>query len=400
MRLLVSVLLLCAHCAMAIKVDSVSTSVTPDGYVFVRVTGGNLTGWGQGSYNNEHADLMTTIANKAHEWVAPQALGRDFTTVADIDKFASRVWEQTYKHTGDVLAQALAGVDTALWDLLGKSQNASVCTLIATQFSGTCKPTVAVYGSNGDRHKSPGDIVGNAVHNRDKYGVNAFKFQIGNRLGATTGHDVDIKPGRTEELIPLARKLLGPNVTLMVDANGGFDNITHAMAVAEMLLKYNYTWFEEPFPFWRYQDTVELMRGVPGIAVALGEQEYRLDVWGRNIQAMRYAQPDIHYIGGLSRALHVAQMTMDSNVSFVPHSPNPSMLDVFALHLMAAVPNAYEFMEFDGINTRSPPSGTEFLSEPVYALKDGRMKVPAGPGWGVTLRSGLLSNAKNQTSRM
>ena len=402
-------LLLCCAIAgggRAAKVDSITTSVTSDGYVFVRVDAGGHSGWGQASYNNEHADLMYVIADKVHEWVGPQVLGQEFTSPADIDAFAQATWEQIYKHTGDVLAQALAGVDTALWDLVARSQNASVCSLIAGEFNATCKTHVSVYGSNGDRHKSPKDIVANAVHNRDTYGVQAFKFQIANRLGARTGHDIDIKPGRTEALIPLARQMLGPDVLLMVDANGGYDNVTHATHTGELLVANNYNWFEEPFPFWRYEDTAELMRAVPGLAVALGEQEYRLDVWARilatrNVGAsMRYAQPDIHYVGGLSRALRVARMTIAANVTFVPHSPNPSMLDVFALHLMASVPNAWTHMEFDAINTRHPPTGTDFFVEPVYALEGGQMRVPPGPGWGVALKPYLLANATNQTSTL
>ena len=65
-------------CAIAVgraaKVDSITTSVTSDGYVFVRVDAGGHSGWGQASYNNEHADLMYVIADKVHEWVGPQVL--------------------------------------------------------------------------------------------------------------------------------------------------------------------------------------------------------------------------------------------------------------------------------------------------------------------------------------
>ena len=80
------------------------------------------------------------------------------------------------------------------------------------------------------------------------------------------------------------------------------------------------------------------------MGIALGEQEYRLDVWERNIASMQYTQPDVHYIGGLSRALRVARMSVAAGRTFVPHSPNPSMIDVFALSMMAAVPNAWGFM--------------------------------------------------------
>merc|ERR1712216_785512 len=253
-----------------------------------------------------------------------------------------------------------------------------------------------IYGSNGDRGKCPKDIVANAVHNRDKYGVRAFKFQIAQRMGG----DTDIKPNRTEELIPLARQQLGPDITLMVDANGGYDNYTHAARIAQLLIEHNYTWFEEPFPFWNYDAVGALQREVqPKLGLALGEQEFRLDVFERNINAMQYAQPDVHYIGGVSRTLRVARMSINANTTFVPHSPNPCMVDVFALSMLAAVPNAFEYMEFDAINTEHPPSGTDFFDSKVFELKDGMMEVPTGVGWGVQLKAGLLSNAKNQTAR-
>lgn len=379
-----------------VKIDSIQTSIMKDGHVFVHVTSGELEAWGQSSYNNEHTDLYTTIADKVHEYAAPYALGKDFSSTQDLDDFADTVWRKNYKHTGTVLAQALAGVDTALWGLVAKSRNISVCELIARDMNGTCKEQVPVYGSNGDRKKSPKDIVANAVANRDKYNVRAFKFQIANRMGA----DVDIKPNRTEELIPLARQILGPDITLMVDANGGFDNYSHAKEIAQLLIVHNYTWFEEPFPYWEYDKVAKLGAEIaPALAIATGEQEFRLDVFQRNIQKFKYTQPDVHYIGGVSRTLAVARMSIAANTTFVPHSPNPCMVDVFALQMLASVPNAYEFMEFDAINTKDPPSGDHFFAEKVFEInKDGAMTVPTGAGWGVTLKPGLLKDATNKTS--
>eukprot|EP00947_MAST-08B_sp_MAST-8B-sp1_P004930 g4930.t1 len=288
-----------------VVVDEILTSITKDGYVFVRVSaaGGQHQGWGQCSYNNEHTDLGNTTASKVHEWLGPLVLGKSFTSPDDVAAFADAGWRANYKRTGSLLARALAGLDTALWDLIARSRNASVCSLVAASFGPgrECKSSVPVYGSNGDRKKSPSDIVDNAVHNQQKYGVQAFKFQIMQRMG----RGVDIKPNRTEELIPLARQRLGPEATLMVDANGGFANISQAFRMAQLLAANNYTWLEEPLPFWQYEDTGKLGAQMAplGVGIALGEQEYREDVWERNIGSMTYAQPDVHYVGGLSRAL-------------------------------------------------------------------------------------------------
>lgn len=257
-----------------------------------------------------------------------------------------------------------------------------------------CRSTVAVYGSNCDRTLEPEECVDNAMHNRDTYGVRAFKFQIADRMGG----DVDIKPGRTEKLIPLARQSLGPDVTLMADANGGYDNFTHAKEISQLLVENNFAWFEEPFPYWEYDQAAELGKEMPELPIALGEQEYRLDVWERNIHAMRYAQPDLHYNGGMSRALRVVRMSNEANISMVPHGPGANLIGVFNLNLMAASPNAAEFMEFDAVNTKSPPTGKDFFTEKVFKLRDGELTLPTGAGWGVTLKPGLLEKSKNQTT--
>merc|ERR1712232_496775 len=138
-------------------------------------------------------------------------------------------------------------------------------------------------------------------------------------------------------------------------------------------------WLEEPFVFWDYDRAAQLHARVP-IGIALGEQEFRLDVWQRNVAAMQFAQPDVHYIGGVVRTLRVARWAAEKGVKFVPHSPNPSMVDIFTLHLMASVPNAYDFMEFDAIDNL-PPSGTELFTEAVFALTSGSLQVPTKPGW-------------------
>ena len=386
--------------ASGVEVASIQTSYTKDGYVFVRLTTkDNVTQWGQSSYNNEKTDLMSTLSDKVHDWVGPHVFKKEFKTMEDIDKFAEDVWRSNYKRTGTVLAQALAGVDTALHGLVARYQNISVCEMIARNMSGTCKTSVPVYGSNGSRSKSAADIVANAVHNQKTFNITAFKFQVMNRMGG----DVDIKSGRTEELIPLARKELGADVRLMVDCNGGLEpsNMSHAKSVAALLVENNYTWLEEPFPYWEYDNSDELAAEElrpHGLGVALGEQEFRLDVFERNIHKIDFVQPDVHYVGGMARALRVARMSMAASKIFVPHSPNPCMLDLFALSMLASVPNAFDHMEFDAINTVNPPDGTDFFTQPVYKLSDGAITVPKGPGWGVELRPGLLVHATNQTS--
>ena len=90
---------------------------------FVRVTTDTGdTGWGQTSTYN--ADITATIF---HRQVAPWALDAD---ALDIDSLVRRIEEKEHKFPGSYRCRALAGLDTALWDLRGKLEGKPVVELL------------------------------------------------------------------------------------------------------------------------------------------------------------------------------------------------------------------------------------------------------------------------------
>ena len=84
------------------------------------------------------------------------------------------------------------------------------------------------------------------------------------------------------------------------------------------------------------------------IPVAGGEQDYDLQQWKRivDMRAVDIAQPDVCYIGGVTRALAAAKLAEAAGLPCVPHSANHSLVTVFTLHLMGALPNAGPHVEF------------------------------------------------------
>ena len=90
---------------------------------FVRVTTRDgAIGWGQVS--TYHPDISALVL---HRQVAPWVLGQDAT---DIDALVDRVCEREHKFPGSHLYRAIGGVDTALWDLLGRVHGRPVCELM------------------------------------------------------------------------------------------------------------------------------------------------------------------------------------------------------------------------------------------------------------------------------
>ena len=138
------------------------------------------------------------------------------------------------------MCRALAGVDTALWDLWGRLEGKSVCTLLG----GEPRPFPA-YGSSMRRDITPAHEAARLAALRESHGYNAFKV----RVGSVCGHDEDQWPGRTEELIAAVRGAIGDDAALLVDANSCYTP-KRAIAVGRVLEDHGGCHFEEPCPSW------------------------------------------------------------------------------------------------------------------------------------------------------
>jgi len=336
---------------------------------------------GMGQISTFNADISAAVF---HRQVAPVALGAN---AGDIDALADRVIEATYKFPGSYVCRALTGLDTALWDLLAKQENKSVC-----QYIGGTRTSLVPYGSSMSRDITPEDEATRLSQLRDEYGFRAFKI----RVGSVNGHDQDQWPGRTESLVPTVRRAMGDDIDLKVDGNSCY-TVSKAIAVGHMLEENGVSHFEEPCPYWELEWTAEVARALD-LDVAGGEQDYDLNQWRRMIgmHAVDIVQPDICYIGGLTRALRVARMADAAGLSCVPHSANLSMVTVFTVHMLGAIPNPGPHFEY---SIESTP-WTNGLYEPALEVVDGTVAIPQGPGWGVQISPAWLDAAAREVSEI
>jgi L-alanine-DL-glutamate epimerase-like enolase superfamily enzyme len=362
-----------------VKIASIET-FTRGHLSLVRVrTDDGAEGWGQISPYN--ADISAMVM---HRQIAPHVLGADATDIAGL---VDRCIEAEYKFPGSYVCRALTGLDTALWDLHGRLEGKSVCGLLG----GQPRP-FPVYGSSMRRDITPEEEAERLARLRDTRGFQAFKI----RIGKVCGHDEDEWPGRTEALVPAVRKAIGDDVSLLVDANSCYTP-TKAIEVGQMLQQYNVCHFEEPCPYWEIEWTAEVTRALD-VPVAGGEQDFDLSQWRRIIttRSVDVVQPDICYIGGLTRALRVAAMANEAGLLCVPHSANLSLVTVFTLHMMAAIPNAGPYVEF----SIEPTPWVEGLYTPSLEVSDGKVTIPDGPGWGVQIEPSWLAAAAHRASEL
>jgi len=339
-------------------------------------------GWGQTA--PFHADLTAQVL---HRQVAPHALGRD---EADIPGLCTAVIEGEYKFPGSYVCRALAGVETALWDLRGRREGRPVCALLG----GPERPSpMPAYGSSMRRDIKPSQEAERLARLRDSHGYRAFKI----RIGKVCGHDVDEWPGRTEEIIPAVRRAVGGECVVLADGNSGFSP-RRAIAVGRILEEHGYGHFEEPCPYWELEQTAEVAAALD-VPVAGGEQDTDLAQFRRMVQmdAVDIVQPDVCYVGGIARAREAARLAAARSKPCTPHSANRSLVTVFTMHLLAALPNAGPFLEF----SIEPSAWTDALFEPRLEAVDGRVPFPAeGPGWGVRIRPEWLERADRQESAL
>jgi L-alanine-DL-glutamate epimerase-like enolase superfamily enzyme len=347
----------------------------------VRVrTDDGLEGWGQVAPYN--ADITVQVL---HRQVAPHALGRD---ALDIESLVDAIPEREHKFPGSYLHRALAGLDTALWDLRGRLEGKSVCELLGGQ-----PRRVRAYGSSMRRDISPDDEADRLVRLRDRDGFDAFKV----RIGSEVGHDEDEWPGRTEAVVARVRDALGDEVALLVDANSCYSP-AKAIQVGRMLESNGVCHFEEPCPYWELEWTREVARAL-ALDVAGGEQDWDERVWRRMIElrAVDVVQPDVCYVGGLTKALRVAGLARAAGLPCTPHAANHSLVLVFTLHLLGAIENAGQYVEFS-IEPDADYPWQVGMYEPRPEVVEGMVSVPAGPGWGVEISPDWLSRAEHRVS--
>ena len=336
---------------------------------------------GIGQISPFNADISAQVF---HRQVAPFALGAD---PLDTSGLADRIIEGTYKFPGSYVCRALTGLDTALWDLRGKLEGKSVCELLG----GRPRP-FPVYGSSMRRDIPPEEEAQRLTRLMQEKGFRAFKI----RVGKVCGHDEDEWPGRTETLVPTVRKAIGAETALLVDGNSCY-TAQKAIEVGQMLQEQGVVHFEEPCPYWELEWTAQVAAALD-LDVAGGEQDYDLQQWKRiiNMHAVDIVQPDICYIGGLTRALRAARMAEAAEMRCVPHSANLSMVTVFTLHMMGAIPNAGPYVEF----SIEPTPWAEGLYTPALEVRNGAVQIPEGPGWGVEVNPDWLAGSEHQASTL
>jgi D-galactarolactone cycloisomerase len=262
---------------------------------------------------------------------------------------------------------AISAVDIALWDLKGKILGCPTYKLLG----GKMREKIPVYATG----LMLADIqeVLEIAKGYYELGFRAMKLKVG------------IDPKRDLESIRALRETFGPELKIMVDANGAFDAIT-AIQIGRKYQDLGVYWFEEPIPPEDIDAMARLKESLD-IYVAAGECEY--NKWGfREIferRAIDICQPDVGRAGGITECQKIATLAHAFNVHYAPHAWGGVLAIAASEHLAISQPNFLIF-EFDKM---SNPLRDE-LAVAGLIFKEGHLYVPDKPGLGIELDEKLI----------
>ena len=267
---------------------------------------------------------------------------------------------------------AVAGIDTALWDLRGKIEGRRVCELLCD----APLDRVRLYASGGCRYDwrvQPQQLIEEALGYIEA-GFTAMKFRLGTRW-EWDGVTVDRFLGLVREL---AAEVAG-RLELMVDGNCRLTE-DQALTVARELDRLGFTWFEEPCPS-NDIDAYARIAAAVDMPITGGESLTTLEQFRPYLERHAYdiVQQDAG-LCGISEAMRIAEVATRYGIDVCPHSWHNGVMAMANAHFVAALPNP-RVLE---VCMHQGPLQWGIVRQPPH-VEAGHLVLPQRPGLGVEL---------------
>jgi galactonate dehydratase len=338
-------------------------------WLVVRVhTDSGLTGLGEATLEGRSLTVETAL-HEMGRWL----IGQDPRRIEFI-------WQHLFRggfyRGGPVLTSALSGIDQALWDLLGKQLNVPVFQLLG----GAVRDRIRLYGWV--NVTTTGDYIESAARLAAQQKFTAFKCTITDAMRPLeTRANIESAVERFHAM----RQRLGHDIDIAVDLHG---RCTPAVSrqLAQRLEDDHPLFLEEPILGDDPGALCELAAST-SVPLATGERLFTRwqfqDLIAR--RAVAVVQPDIAHAGGISELRRIAATAEARDIAIAPHCPLGPVALAACLHLAAATPN---FLCQEHVTL-----GETLLAEP-FALRDGYLDLPKGPGLGIELDEGKVATQR------
>jgi L-alanine-DL-glutamate epimerase-like enolase superfamily enzyme len=316
-----------------------------------------IAGWGE-IWCNFPAVGAEHRARLVHGVLAPILTGRPFADAPAAFDALTAETSVLALQAGEPgpFAQAIAGVDIALWDLEARRAQQPLWRLL-----GGTSPRVKVYAS-GLNPERPADV---AAARRNE-GFRAFKLKVG------FGKDRDVAN------VASLREALGDGVDLMVDANQAW-TLDTAIGMARTLEPYTIGWLEEPLRADRPWSEWRSLREQTRIPLAAGENVAGDAAFDEALAAdvLSVIQPDLAKWGGFTRVVPVARRALAQGARYCPHWLGGGIGLLASAHALAAIGGGMLEVDANPNPLRTATCG------PSAAVTDGAAVLNNRPGLGI-----------------
>lgn len=325
--------------------------------VLVRVTDeAGAVGWGE-VWSNWPAVGAEHRARLAFD-IGQALVGNTYADPGEAFDTLTRLTDILVLQTGEFgpVAQVIAGLDIALWDLEARRAGLPLAALL----SATPLQRIPVYATG----INP-DGAADFAAARYAEGHRAFKLKVG------FGRERDLQN------IAEVRAAIGPDAELSIDANQSL-TLDAAIDMAQGAASYDLRWFEEPMRVDTPLEAWDQLAAASPIALAGGEnlRGLEFDTWIER-GALAYYQPDITKWGGITGCTRIAQAVLASGAAYCPHVFGGGLASLASLHALAAVGGAGN-LELDC----HPNAGREIIVGELLPVSDGSVPLTKAPGLG------------------
>ncbi len=344
-----------------------------DNWVYIKVfTDEGISGVGECSLETREKTVVAAVAElKRH------LIGKD---PMETEKNFYLCFRDEYWGAGCVLTSALSAVDTALWDIKGKTLNTPVYQLLGGKFRDRIRVYANRWFLGGD---TPEKLARLAEQTVEK-GYTALKwdpfYKAENIISAKDLRGVVAQ-------IKALRDAVGWDIDLLIEGHGRFNPYT-AVNIAEELKPFKPFFFEEPTLPENF-DACAQVKARSAIPVASGERWCTISDFRAAIEAkaIDIAQPDVRVCGGITQLKKIATLCEASQIPVAPHNIHGQIGCAASVHMSAAIPNAlileYSVEEIEW---------KEELFTYQYKPKEGYIEVNDRPGLGIDFNEEVATN--------
>ena len=349
------------------KITRLTTYRVPPRWMFLKIeTDEGIVGWGEPVVEGR----ARTVEAAVHE-LSDYLVGQDPRRINDL-------WQVMYRggfyRGGPILMSAIAGIDQALWDILGKSMGQPVYKLLGGRLRDRMKTYCWV---GGDR---PGEVI-EGIHRARAMGFDTVKMNGTEEFAMVESHAaVD----RALEKFALIRSEFGSTIDFGIDFHGRV-----SMPMAKVLLRelepLRPLFVEEPVLAEQCEYYPRLAEST-SIPLAAGERMYSRFDFKRLFEAggISILQPDVSHAGGITECLRIASMAEAYDVSLAPHCPLGPVALAACLQVDLVSQNAVFQEQSMGIHYNQGAELLDYVLNPEdFRVKDGFVAASERPGLGV-----------------